>query len=120
MRSRLLIAVAVAIVAVAAMAPVVGAARGDKVRVIVAFSEDVGAPAALANQLGRRHGFSVRHVYESALSGFAATVPARAVAALASSPRVAAVEVDTLESLADQTVPSGINRIEVGRRGQGA
>ena len=103
---------------VAALAVTLSAAAvptTPRVRVIVAFQDDVSAPIRLAKQLGERHGFAARHVYDTALKGFAAEVPARAVAALASNPAVAAVEMDIRQSLSAQTLPTGINRVEVDR-----
>ena len=46
---------------------------------IVVFEDDVTDPRGLANALARAHGFAPRHVYESALKGFAARMPAAIV-----------------------------------------
>ena len=89
----------------------VAAGGGAPQPVIVIFSDAVGDPGALAAELGRAHGFSARHVYTSALHGFAATVPNAAMAALERNPNVLAVEPETAEQVAD-TPPTGIDRID--------
>ncbi len=81
--------------------------------VIVVFDNAVSNPAALARQLGGAHGFTARHVYDTALKGFVASVPSRAVSAMAANPQVVHVEVETIERIVDQTVPTGVDRIEV-------
>jgi len=47
-----------------------------------------------AQDLAARHGGQVNHVYETALHGFAATIPPQAAARLASDPRIASYEPD--------------------------
>ena len=80
--------------------------------VIVVFSDAVGDPGSLAAELGRAHGFSPRHVYTSALRGFAATLPNAALAALERNPNVLAVELETVQQVATDTLPTGIDRID--------
>jgi subtilisin len=89
------------------------ASAASRTSVIVVFDDSVADPAVLAGQLGRAHGFTARHVYGTALKGFVASVPARAMAALVANPRVVAVEAETVESIVDQSLPTGIDRIEV-------
>src|ERR1043166_8718034 len=47
---------------------------------IVVFHDDLPNPHAHAQDLARRHGLGVSHVYENALKGFAARIPAAAIA----------------------------------------
>ena len=61
---------------------------------IVVFEDDVGNPRGLANALARAHGIAPRHVYEFALKGFAARMPAPIAEMLAQDPDVAYVEQD--------------------------
>jgi subtilisin family serine protease len=113
MLGRFVTASTFVLVALVSAVPMAAAAPAtERVRVIVAFEDAVQSVADEARALGRRYGFTVRHVYGTALRGFSATVPARAVSALAAHPKVAAVEVDTLQSTAEQSVPTGIDRIE--------
>jgi subtilisin len=107
---RTAVSLLVAFSLVWSVASVSAAARTS---VIVVFDDAVANPAALAGQLGRAHGFSARHVYSHALKGFAASVPAHAVAALGANPRVLSVELETVWELASQTIPTGADRIEV-------
>jgi subtilisin len=92
---------------------VAATSAAGRTSVIVVFDDSVSDPAALAGQLGRAHDFTARHVYGTALKGFAASIPAGAMAALVANPRVVAVEAETVESIVDQSMPTGIDRIEV-------
>ncbi|MGH2562503.1 MAG: S8 family serine peptidase, partial [Thermomicrobiales bacterium] len=78
---------------------------------IVVFRPNAGNPSAIAADLGRTHGLEVRHVYRTAFSGFAARVPAAAVAGLSRNPNVAFIEPDRPVELA-QTLPTGVDRID--------
>jgi subtilisin family serine protease len=59
-----------------------------------------------------RYGARVSHVYGTALKGYAATLTARAAARVALAPGVAWVEVDRVFHATDQTLPTGVDRIE--------
>lgn len=82
---------------------------------IVVLKRDVGAEDALsirAEALAR--GAQLRHVYQAALNGFAARLPAQAVEALRRHPRVDFIEPDTVVT-ADDTqsgAPWGLDRID--------
>ena len=76
-------------------------------RYIVVLEEGVSPGAVLAD-----YGLAASHVYRSALSGFAAVVPQGRLQALARDSRVAFVEPDRRYTVADQTKPTGIDRIE--------
>jgi subtilisin family serine protease len=78
---------------------------------IVVFDRDIPEAAPLAAQLAGQYGRQPSAVYEHALKGFAAELPATAAAALARHPSVAYVEPDLPMSIAAQTVPTGISRI---------
>lgn len=79
---------------------------------IVVFKETVAnVPAAAAN-LARLHALTLGHVYEHALRGFAATVPAARLDALRTDPRVQFIEQDQVVTTFQQTLPTGINRID--------
>ena len=95
---------------VAAAAPAGGASDS----VIVVFRDRVANPVALAQQLGRQHGFAPRLVYQHALKGFAASLSSRAVDALSRNPNVAWVEADgPVWLVADQTGATwGLDRID--------
>ena len=69
-------------------------------------------PGQLTDQLSQQLGFEPTHVYRNALSGFAAKLPAAAAAALEANPNVAYVQPDFTVSIAAQTLPTGINRID--------
>jgi subtilisin family serine protease len=72
------------------------AAQGDGSRqtFIVVFKDSVHAPASVAAEHSARFGADVRHVYEHALKGFAASVAEGNLGALMADHRVAAVERD--------------------------
>ncbi len=83
---------------------------------IVVFADDVADPRGLANALARRNGFAPRHVYEFALKGFAARMPAPIAEMLALDPDVAYVEQDVYAQTQyhedPQTTPVGVDRID--------
>jgi subtilisin len=83
---------------------------------IVVLRDSVSDPAAAARDLSRRHGFTVLHVYEHAINGFAAQVPSAAIPGIARDPRVEFISEDREVIAFQQTVPTGINRINAEHR----
>src|SRR5882762_1517044 len=85
---------------------------------IVVFRPAVTNPAALAAQLVRVQGGTLRFTYTSALKGFAAKLPAAAAAALAHNPNVAYVEpdqvygIDVTQSMDGNGDPWGLDRVD--------
>lgn len=69
---------------------------------------------AVAEQTVRTHGGTVHFIYESALNGFAASLPAAAVEALRHDPKLAYIEADQVVSLASTQAspPWGLDRID--------
>lgn len=88
--------------------------KGDRVPgvYIVVFKENVANVPAVANQMASVYGLGILHVYEHALRGFAATVPAARLSALQSDPRLQYIEQDQVFTTFAQTLPTGINRID--------
>ncbi len=86
---------------------------------IVVLQDGVDAPA-VAREHAARHGAAVSHVYSHALTGYAARIPAAALARLQADPRVRFVAADRpvrllgspKQTQSTQTLPTGINRIE--------
>lgn len=116
MRSRPVATVlaAVATLVISSSAIAAGPPAG-KQAVIVVFEDGVARPAALAAKLTAAHGARPTFVYTHALKGFAATLPAAAVEALRSNPKVSLVEPDRAVSIADTTqTPAtwGLDRID--------
>lgn len=83
---------------------------------IVVLRDDESDPAGRANALVIAHGGSLKHVYRTALKGFAvANLPENAVAALRLAPGVAYVEADQVMTANDTQLnpPSwGLDRID--------
>lgn len=79
---------------------------------IIVLKDDVSNVPAVANAMARAHGLGLLHVYEHALTGFAATVPAGRLNALLADARVKYVEEDQVVTTFAQTLPTGINRID--------
>ncbi|HEU4759847.1 MAG TPA: S8 family serine peptidase, partial [Dehalococcoidia bacterium] len=61
------------------------------------------------------HGLAADVVYRHALRGFAAGLSAKAAAALRTDPNVSLVEPDRVFTIADQTLPTGADRIDADR-----
>lgn len=80
---------------------------------IVVFRDDVQDPRGLARALAAANGFQLRHVYGSALKGFSATMPPGLAQVLAGDPDVVSVEQDLVAHAVTQSLPTGIQRIDV-------
>src|SRR5574341_2049616 len=79
---------------------------------IVVFHDWVDRPAAEASSMAFQHGLGLLHVYEHALKGFAAVIPAARLNDLRSDARVALISEDRMVSIDAQSLPTGINRIQ--------
>ncbi|UCH58812.1 MAG: S8 family serine peptidase, partial [Anaerolineales bacterium] len=77
---------------------------------IIVFKEGVNVRAAVP-AVAQAYGLRVGFVYQHALKGMSAVVPAGRLAALEKDPRVAYVVEDMLRTIEAQTVPTGIQRI---------
>jgi subtilisin len=77
---------------------------------IVVFKDTVDVRAAVPD-VAQAHGLQVGFVYEHALKGMSAVVPAGRLVGLQHDPRVAYVVEDMERSISAQTVPTGIQRI---------
>jgi subtilisin len=71
-----------------------------------------GDPGAAAEDARRRHGADVAHVYRHALRGYAGRMSERAAAEIAHEDRVSSVIADRRVSVAAQSLPTGIDRID--------
>ena len=85
-------------------------ATGDQAAVIVVLRDGTHAPTVAAEHAAA-HAFAVSHVYEHALSGYAAHVPAQRLSLIASDPRVLFISADNAVSATD-TLPTGVDRID--------
>lgn len=81
-------------------------------QVIVTLRDDVDDIRGMAGQLVGSNCGDLGHVYEHALKGFSASLPAAAVAALAKHPKVASIESDLVMQITAQTTPTGVDRID--------
>ncbi|MDQ3973113.1 MAG: S8 family serine peptidase [Actinomycetota bacterium] len=109
---RLPVLVALLVLAALAAPSAAVADNHDRERVIVVFDEArVRDPHAVAREHERRYGGDIRAVYEHALRGYAAEMPAGARHGIARDRRVASVELDQVASAYGE-LPTGVDRIE--------
>ena len=78
---------------------------------IVVLKDDVGNPQAVANEMARTYGLSVKHVYATALKGFSVTIPQARFDKVKGDGRVQFVSEDRLVEAFAQTTPTGVSRI---------
>jgi subtilisin len=76
---------------------------------------DDAHPGVVAQEHAQQYGVGVDRVYRFALQGYAARMTDRAATAIARDPRVVRVEPETVESIQQQTLPTGIDRIDADR-----
>jgi aqualysin 1 len=83
-------------------------------RYIIVFKPTIDNSNAAANALVRIHGGRLHHIYDTALEGFAATLPAHAINAIRRNPHVAYVEQDALVFVDETQTPAtwGLDRID--------
>jgi subtilisin family serine protease len=111
---RLTLAAAVSAVALGLVGPAATAASSSKADYIVVLNDSVSSPRAVADEHAARFNGRLKHVYESALKGYAVSLNENQAERLAADPRVAYVEPDG-EMLADTTQTNatwGLDRID--------
>jgi adhesin HecA-like repeat protein len=79
---------------------------------IVVLEGDAPGARAVANEHARDAGARVSHVYEHAVKGYAAYIPAARLDRVRNDPRVDFVEQDYAQEAFAQTLPTGVNRID--------
>src|SRR5688572_7434717 len=79
---------------------------------IVVFKDTVADAEGKARGMAAQHGLALLHSYKHALKGFAAVIPAARLARLQADPDIAYINQDRVVAINDQTVPTGINRID--------
>jgi subtilisin len=110
MKNRISMFLVVVLVIVASLGTSPAQAASTSNGYIIVFKDSVNVRAAVP-AVAQAHGLQVGYVYESALKGMSAVVPAGRMAALEKDPRVAYVVEDMLRTIDAQTVPTGIQRI---------
>jgi subtilisin len=110
MRRRFVVGGVLAVLVVAGLAGVPGAAAaaGGREGSYIVVLKGAASPAAEAS----RYGAKVRHVYRHALKGYSARLSAAEVAELRNDPEVAAVVADQTFRISAQTLPTGIDRVD--------
>ena len=87
----------------------IAVAQSANGRYIVRLVTTEKNPKAAAAALGKQYALTVGHTYDTALKGFAATIPARALHGLSRNPRVFAIEPDL--TLTIVATPKGVDRV---------
>lgn len=89
--------------------PVIAAAPVDYI--VVLYDDERDVPGVAASHAGS-FGASIRHLYGSALKGYAGTIPEERLDDIRRDPRVAFVSEDRPVYAVAQTLPTGVDRIE--------
>jgi subtilisin len=91
-----------------------GLDAGDPIpgKYIVVLENEVANPASVASDLSEELGLETTNVYDDALEGFAAEVPAGELTELRADSRVASVVQDRVVEAYRQKKPTGIRRID--------
>ena len=84
----------------------------DSASYIVVLEEGVANSLGVTQKIDQQPGLDVGFVYTNALEGFSAEIPDNSVVEVRADPRVAYVERDTAVTIAAQTLPWGINKID--------
>ena len=97
-----------------AVAPPASSDAGEVIpnHYIVVLDEGAAAPAAVASDLAEKTGLETTHVYDDALDGFSAEIPAARVSEVRSNPQVQFVVRDRVIEAAEQKSPTGIRRVD--------
>src|SRR5215211_1571610 len=107
--------VAVAVASVRLSPPVTAAKHGAVAdNYIVTFKPGVDARTK-TNDKAKAYGLQVRHIYDSAINGFAGFVPPGQLKKLQADPDVASVVEDRYVSVLSDQKPSGIRRTQADR-----
>jgi subtilisin family serine protease len=88
------------------------ASAGASAAYIVVLNDRAGDPANAAAAQSARYGLEVGHVYRAALKGYSAVMTAADAQALRADPRVASITPDRPVHIDQQTLPTGIDRID--------
>ena len=91
-----------------------GLDAGDPIpgKYIVVLEDEVESPSSVADDLSGKLDLQTTSVYDDAIEGFAAEVPAGELSELRADPRVEAVVRDRVIEATAQSKPTGINRVE--------
>ena len=108
----LLLAVLLVFGVVGVAGPAAAAPADSRTAVVVQLAP--GADVAAESRRAAGQGGSVSHVYRTALRGFAAELPDRAIAALRANPAVLSIEADTRVTVdaTQRPAPWGLDRID--------
>jgi subtilisin len=79
---------------------------------IVVLRDNVSNVPAVANEHANKFGLSPNYIYQYALKGYAARIPAGRLAQIQSDPRVKFVSQNRPVHMVDQTLPTGVDRIQ--------
>jgi subtilisin len=78
----------------------------------VVLTSSVRCPSGVAAEQARRRGLTLGHVYSHALKGYSAVMSAADAQALRADPRVAYITPDRPVHVDQQTLPTGIDRVD--------
>lgn len=87
---------------------------------VVVLRDNVPRALDVAQDLARRHRIGVLDVYEHALKGFAATIPIGVRPAIERDSRVQFLSEDRVIVAFEQSIPTGVNRINAENKNTGA
>ena len=83
---------------------------------IVVLRDDLPNVPDVANEHAQQHAAAIRYVYAAAIRGYAAAIPNARLDVLRQDPRVAFISEDRAVTVFEDSVPTGVDRIDAERR----
>ncbi len=112
MLRRTLLTAFIAVAVIAAVTPATSATTSQRTASYIVMLQNTADANSVAAEHSRSQSAVVDHVYQYAIHGYSARMTATAAARIGRDPRVLLVQPDAAVTVAAQTLPTGINRVD--------